>query len=139
MQVPAYVKTSGGKGIHVFIPVLPKYSYDQTREFSPGESDGLKKLPEIVSLERSPSKRKGKVYLDFLQNGKGKTMASIYSLRPREGANVSTPLEWKEVNNNLDVSKFNINTILKRLEQKGDLWANFFDDAIDLKSILDKI
>lgn len=140
LQVPAYVKTSGGKGIHVFIPVLPKYSYNQTREFSHLVSQMvLKKLPEIVSLERSPSKRKGKVYLDFLQNGKGKTMASIYSLRPREGANVSTPLLWDEINDKLKLSDFNIKTLPKRLEEKGDLWANFFDDAIDLKSILERI
>lgn len=140
LQVPAYVKTSGGKGIHVFIPVLPKYSYNQTREFSHLVSQMvLKKLPEIVSLERSPSKRKGKVYLDFLQNGKGKTMASIYSLRPREGANVSTPLLWDEINDKLKLSDFNIKTLPKRLEEKGDLWANFFNDAIDLKSILERI
>lgn len=140
LKVPAYVKTSGGKGIHVFIPVLPKYSYNQTREFSHLVSQMvLKKLPEIVSLERSPSKRKGKVYLDFLQNGKGKTMASIYSLRPREGANVSTPLNWNEISDKLKISDFNIKTLPKRLGEKGDLWANFFDDAIDLKSILDRI
>lgn len=140
LKVPAYVKTSGGKGIHVFIPVLPKYSYNQTREFSHLVSQMvLKKLPEIVSLERSPSKRKGKVYLDFLQNGKGKTMASIYSLRPREGANVSTPLNWNEISDKLKISDFNIKTLPKRLEEKGDLWANFFDDAIDLKSILERI
>lgn len=140
LQVPAYVKTSGGKGIHVFIPVLPKYSYNQTREFSHLVSQMvLKKLPNIVSLERSPSKRKGKVYLDFLQNGKGKTMASIYSLRPREGANVSTPLNWDEINDKLKLSDFNIKTLPKRVEEKGDLWANFFDDAIDLKSILERI
>jgi len=140
LKVPAYVKTSGGKGIHVFIPVLPKYSYNQTREFSHLVSQMvLKKLPKIVSLERSPSKRKGKVYLDFLQNGKGKTMASIYSLRPREGANVSTPLDWDEINDKLKITDFNIKTLQKRLEEKGDLWANFFDDAIDLKSILERI
>ncbi|MGK4567944.1 DNA ligase D [Flavobacterium sp. 3HN19-14] len=137
LKVPAYIKTSGGKGIHVFIPVLPKYTYDQTREFSHLVSQMvLKQLPDIVSLERMPDKRKNKVYLDFLQNGKGKTMASIYSLRPREGAGVSTPLEWTEINDKLDLKKFNIKTIPKRLEEKGDLWADFFEDAIDLKSIL---
>lgn len=140
LQVPSYVKTSGGKGIHVFIPVLPKYSYDQTREFSHLVSQMvLKRLPEIVSLERSPAKRKGKVYLDFLQNGKGKTMASIYSLRPRDGANASTPLDWDEINDKLNLSDFNIKTLPERLKEKGDLWANFFEDAIDLKSILDRI
>ena len=137
LKVPAYVKTSGGKGIHVFIPVLPKYTYEQTREFSHLVSQMvLKQLPDIVSLERMPDKRKNKVYLDFLQNGKGKTMASIYSLRPREGAGVSTPLEWEEINEKLDLKAFNLKTLPKRLAEKGDLWAHFFDDAIDLKMVL---
>jgi len=140
LKVPAYIKTSGGKGLHVFIPVLPKYTYNQTRTFSHLVSQMvLKKLPDIVSLERSPSKRKGKVYLDFLQNGKGKTMASIYSLRPRDGATVSTPLEWNEVNAKLDLGAFTIKTVPKRLEKKGDLWKDFFKDSIDLKSLLDQI
>ena len=140
LQVPAYLKTSGGKGLHVFIPILPKYTYNQTRTFSHIVSQMvLKKLPDIVSLERSPSKRKGKVYLDYLQNGKGKTMASIYSLRPRENATVSTPLEWEEIDSKLDFSNFNIKTVPVRLKEKGDLWKNFFKESIDLKSILDKI
>ena len=66
-------------------------------------------------------------------------MASIYSIRPREGANVSTPLEWKEINDKLDLNQFSIKTLPKRLQEKGDLWANFFKDAIDLKSILEQI
>ncbi|AWI24591.1 DNA ligase D [Flavobacterium pallidum] len=140
LKVPAYIKTSGGNGLHVFIPVLPKYTYEHTRQFSHLVSQMVHRdLPEITSLERMPAKRKGKVYLDFLQNGRGKTMASVYSLRPREGAGVSTPLEWDEVNDSLDLKAYNINTIPKRLQEKGDLWANFFDDAIDLKSILNKI
>ena len=66
-------------------------------------------------------------------------MASIYSIRPREGAGVSTPLDWDEINDNLDLTKFNINTIPQRLQQKGDLWKNFFDDAIDLKDALSNL
>ncbi|MFT3796226.1 DNA ligase D [Flavobacterium sp.] len=140
LKVPAYVKTSGGNGLHVFIPVEPKYTYDQTREFSHLVSQMVHRdLPKITSLERMPDKRKGKVYLDFLQNGKGKTMASIYSLRPREGAGVSTPLQWDEVNDKLDLKKFNIKTLPKRLEEKGDLWKDFFRDAIDLKQILQQL
>jgi bifunctional non-homologous end joining protein LigD len=137
LKVPAFVKTSGGKGIHVFIPVLPKYTYEQTRTFSHLVSQMvLKELPEIVSLERIPDKRKNKVYLDFLQNGKGKTMASIYSLRPREGASISTPLEWDEINDKLDLKYFNIKSLPKRLKEKGDLWAGFFEKSIDLKNVL---
>ncbi|MDR6968359.1 bifunctional non-homologous end joining protein LigD [Flavobacterium arsenatis] len=137
LKVPAYIKTSGGNGLHVFIPVKPKYTYNQTRNFSHLVSQMVHRdLPKITSLERMPAKRKGKVYLDFLQNGKGKTMASIYSLRPREGATISVPLDWDEVNNKLDLKKFNLKTITKRLEEKGDLWKDFFSDAVDLKEVL---
>lgn len=137
MKVPAYVKTSGGKGIHVFIPVQPKYTYEQTRTFSHIVSQMVQReLPDVVSLERMPAKRKNKVYLDFLQNGKGKTMASIYSLRPREGATVSTPLSWDEIDETLDLKDYNIRTVPERLEKLGDLWKDFFDEAIDLKSVL---
>jgi len=140
LKVPAFIKTSGGNGLHVFIPVLPKYTYEQTRNFSYLVSQMVHRdLPEITSLERMPAKRKGKVYLDFLQNGKGKTMASIYSLRPREGAGVSTPLEWDEINNKLDLKAFNLKTIPKRLEKKGDLWKDFFKESINLKKILESI
>lgn len=137
LKVPAYVKTSGGKGIHVFIPVKPKYTYEQTKSFSHIVSQMvLRAMPEIVSLERLPGKRKNKVYLDFLQNGKGKTMASVYSLRPREGATVSTPLDWDEIDETLDLKAYNIKTVPKRLKEKGDLWNGIFDDAVDLKEIL---
>lgn len=135
--VKGYLKTSGGKGLHVYIPVLPKYTYGQTRDFSLLISQMVhRELPKITSLERLPKNRVGKIYLDFLQNGRGKTMASVYSLRPREGAGVSTPLEWSELTKRFDPGKFNFFTIKKRLKQKGDLWKDFFEDAIDLKSIL---
>ena len=93
-------------------------------------------LPEITSLERMPDKRVGKIYLDFLQNGKGKTMASIYSIRPREGAGVSTPLAWDEIDYDLDLTSYNIHTVPARLREKGDLWQDFFKDSLDLKTIL---
>lgn len=140
LHLKGYVKTSGGKGIHVFIPVLPKYTYEQTRDVSLLISQMVhRELPDLTSLERMPKKREGKIYLDFLQNGRGKTMASVYSVRPREGAGVSTPLEWDEINDNLDLTAFNINTVPKRLQEKGELWADFFKDAIDLKKILPKL
>lgn len=140
LNIKGYLKTSGGKGLHVFIPVLPKYTYDQTRDFSHIISEAVHKaLPEITSLERMPKNRIGKIYLDFLQNGKGKTMACAYSLRPREGATASTPLDWNELDENFDLKNYNIKTLPERVKEKGDLWENFFDDAIDLKAILDKL
>ena len=137
LGITGFVKTSGGKGLHVFIPVLPKYTYEQTRQFSLIVSQMVhRELPEITSLERMPAKRVGKIYLDYLQNGRGKTMASAYSIRPREGAGVSTPLEWSEINNKLDLSAFNLKTVPKRLAKKGDLWKDFFDKRHDLNKIL---
>lgn len=141
LGIKGYLKTSGGKGLHVFIPVKPKYTYEQTRDFSHIISQAVNKaLPKITSLERMPKNRIGKVYLDFLQNGKGKTMACAYSLRPREGATASTPLDWKELDDKkFDLKNYNIKTLPKRVKEKGDLWADFFDNALDLKSILDKL
>jgi bifunctional non-homologous end joining protein LigD len=139
--INGYLKTSGGKGLHVFIPIQPKYTYDQSRNFSHIISQHVHAaLPDITSLERMPKNRIGKVYLDFLQNGKGKTMACAYSLRPREGATASTPLDWEELNDKkFDLKNYNIKTLPERVKEKGDLWANFFNDAVDLKAILDKL
>ena len=140
LNIKGYLKTSGGKGLHVFIPIQPKYTYDQTRDFSHIISEAVHKaLPKITSLERSPAKRIGKIYLDFLQNGKGKTMACAYSLRPREGATASTPLDWDELEGKFDLKNYNIKTLPERVKQKGDLWADFFDNAVDLKTVLDKL
>lgn len=140
LNIKGYLKTSGGKGLHVFIPVVPKYTYDQTRDFSHIISQAVHKaLPKTTSLERMPKNRIGKVYLDFLQNGKGKTMACAYSLRPREGATASTPLDWKELTDTFNLKDYNIKTLPQRVKEKGDLWADFFDNAVDLKEILDKL
>lgn len=141
LGIAGYLKTSGGKGLHVFIPIKPKYTYEQSRDFSHIISQAVNTaLPDITSLERMPKKREGKVYLDFLQNGKGKTMACAYSLRPREGATASTPLDWEELDDaKFDLKKYTIKTLPKRVKEKGDLWANFFNDAIDLEKVLNKM
>lgn len=140
LSITGYLKTSGGKGLHVFIPIKPKYTYEQSRDFSHIISQAVNTaLPDITSLERMPKKREGKIYLDFLQNGKGKTMACAYSLRPREGATASTPLDWDELDDTFDLKNYNIKTLPERIKEKGDLWANFFKDAVDLKVLLDKL
>ncbi len=92
--------------------------------------------PDLTSLERSPAKRKGRVYLDYLQNREGATMAAPYALRPREGAPVSTPLEWKEVTAKLDPLDFNIRTVPERMARKGDAWRDLFKKRLDLNAAL---
>ncbi len=96
--MPNYVKTSGATGLHIYVPLGAKYPYDQVREFGRLVAYLVNdRLPQTTSVERSPEKRKGKIYLDFLQNRRGQTMATVYSLRPRPGAPVATPLLWEEV------------------------------------------
>ena len=94
------------------------------------------RLPNLTSLERNPEVRNKKVYLDYLQNRKGQTMAAAYCLRPRKGAPVSTPLEWKELTKKIDPLQFNLKTIFTRLEKKGDLWKGMLEKGkeVDLRS-----
>lgn len=123
LKIKNYCKTSGATGLHIYVPLAANYSYEQVKVFSEIVANIVnKKLPKTTSVLRSPSKRQGRVYLDFLQNRKGQTLAAPYSVRAREEASVSTPLLWEEVNSSLDPKKFTIENIPKRLEEKGDLW-----------------
>jgi bifunctional non-homologous end joining protein LigD len=118
-----YLKTSGKSGLHIVLPIGARYNYDDVKNFAELIMRIVhQRQPELTSLERSPKKRKGKIYLDYLQNRFGQTLACAYSLRPYPGATVSTPLQWTELKKGFRPSKFTIKTIWKRLEQKGDLW-----------------
>lgn len=128
-----YPKTSGKSGLHVVIPLNARYDYDTIKNFAELLMQLVHaRVPDITSLERSPKQREGKIYLDYLQNRFGQTLACAYSLRPYPGATVSTPLEWSEVRKGLDPSKFTIETIFKRLEKKGDLWKGTKGKGTDL-------
>ena len=94
------------------------------------------RLPDTTTIERPLSKRKGRIYLDYLQNKKGQTLASVYSARPKPGATVSTPLLWKEVKTGLHPSEFNIFNIGKRLDKKGDLFSGVLKEKTNLKKCL---
>ncbi|MEP7103186.1 MAG: DNA ligase D [Candidatus Dojkabacteria bacterium] len=134
IEVDNYIKTSGKRGLHIYTPLGTKYTYEQSKQFSEIISISIsKRLPNIVSLERSPDKRKGKVYIDFLQNRSGQTTASVYSVRPVVKASVSTPLKWSEVNNKLDVKDYTIKTLSKRLDKMGDLWKPVVGKGINLE------
>ena len=138
LGMPAFCKTSGSRGIHIYVPLQQKYSYGQVQKFVKTiESHVHKETREITSLERSPSKRKGKIYLDYLQNAKGKTMSSAYSLRPRPGAPVSAPLRWEELTPELDPLQFNLGNMADRLEREGDVWDGFFDQRVDIGEVLE--
>lgn len=135
--IPHYCKTSGKRGLHIAVPLHAKYSNDTVREMAESIAQLVhQELPGSTSLERSPGKRQKKIYLDYLQNGHGKTLVAPYSLRPVDYAGVSTPLHWSEVTAKLDPRAFNIHTIMERLKSEGDLWQGVLTEAIDLKAIL---
>jgi len=122
-EITGYCKTSGATGIHIYIPLSAKYDYEIGKEFALVIANLTHELvPSITSIERSPAKRKRKVYVDYLQNRRGQTLAAPYSVRPKPGAPVSTPLLWKELNQKFLPEDFNIKTIFKRLEKTGDLF-----------------
>ncbi|MFZ1798595.1 MAG: DNA ligase D [Chitinophagaceae bacterium] len=135
-----YCKTSGATGLHVYVPMGGKYDYEQVKNFAHLVAHLISlRVPKFTSLERSLTKRGKKIYVDFLQNRRGQTLASAYSVRPKPGATVSTPLEWKEVKKGLHPSQFTIKNIFDRLEKKGDLFTPVLKKGIDLKKCLAKL
>ncbi len=109
MGVPSFPKTSGFTGLHIYIPLDNKYTYEQRKEFARIIVTLVnQQLPKFTSIERHISDRKGKVYLDFLQNRPHATIACAYSVRPKQGATVSMPLQWDEVKKGLKMSDFTI-------------------------------
>jgi bifunctional non-homologous end joining protein LigD len=137
IAIPAFCKTSGATGLHVYIPLAPRFSYEQARELAHLVCLVVnRRNPDLTSLERTPAKRRGRIYLDYLQNREGATMAAPYAVRPREGAPVSTPLEWKEVTAKLDPLDFNIRAVPKRMVRKGDAWRDLFKKRLDLNAAL---
>lgn len=139
--ISTYCKTSGASGLHVYIPCNKKYDYDTVRDLARIIATLVQEqLPGTTTLERSLSKRKkNQIYVDFLQNSRGQTLASAYSARPRPGATVSTPLEWKEVKHGLHPSMFTIKNIRKRVEKKGDLFRPVLGRGINIPGALKKL
>ena len=122
LGLKSFPKTSGADGIHVLVPVERRHSYDDTREFAEIVSRALATTNRgLVTTEWSKSKRKG-VLIDANQNGEGKTIASVYSVRPKEGAPVSTPLRWEEVDESLDPAAFTMDVVRERVAEHGDLY-----------------
>jgi bifunctional non-homologous end joining protein LigD len=139
-KIKNFCKTSGATGLHIYVPLESKYHYDQVRDFEFLINTMVhQKLPDLTSLERKPEKRQQKIYLDYLQNRRGQTMASAYSLRPREGAPVSTPLRWDELKPSLKPNQFHIHNILKRIKKVGDLWEETIGKGINMEESLKRL
>ncbi|MEX6688245.1 DNA ligase D [Danxiaibacter flavus] len=137
LKMECFCKTSGASGLHVYTPLKNKYDYKQVRDFAQIIAGMVvEMLPDTSSIERSLSKRGSKIYVDYLQNSQGQTLACAYSLRPKKGATVSTPLEWKEVNHDLHPSQFTIDNIFERVEKKGDLFSKVITGSNDMLKAL---
>lgn len=131
----SYPKTSGSTGLQVYIPIEPKYTYKQVRDFAKLFCLAIERtFPDIATTERNINRREGKLYLDYLQNTKGKTIIAPYSARPKKGAPVSCPLLWEELKTGVTPDMFTIRTMPERIHQKGDI----FQDVITQKQNIDR-
>lgn len=141
LDLPAFLKTTGSKGLHVVIPLEPEYSFDVVRNFARNFSQVLVgRYPDRYTLEHRINKRGGKLYLDVLRNGTGQTAIAPYSIRALPGAPIATPLEWDELTRrDLASDRYNLGNIFRRLSQKADPWDDFQSQAILLSDYLDRL
>lgn len=141
VKVKGYCKTSGSTGIHIYVPMGGEYDFDQVKDFAHILMKQVnEKLPKLTTLERSLQKRSSnKIYLDYLQNRQGQTLASVYSIRPKEGASISMPLEWDELKPGLKPTDFTIHNALERIRKKGDIFKPVLGKGIDMMTALEML
>jgi bifunctional non-homologous end joining protein LigD len=139
-HIPCYPKTSGKTGIHIFIPMQARYTYEQGKDLAHLIAiEVAMRQPKLTSIERNPEKRRKRIYLDFLQNRESQTLAAPYSVRPTPEASVSMPLHWDEVKSGLTPKDFTIKNAAARLSHTGDLWKPVIGKGIDLAKILKEL
>ena len=138
--IDCYCKTSGSTGLHIYIPLGKKYTYENSKEFGRVIAHLVNhQLPKFTSVERMIANRKGKMYVDFLQNRPNATLACAYSLRPKPGATVSMPLHWEEVKKGMKMSDFNIKNSVSRIKSEADLFKPVLGKGINMKDALKKL
>jgi bifunctional non-homologous end joining protein LigD len=139
LKIKSFVKTSGKTGLHIYVPITQQYTYDQTRTFA--EIIGkivISRFPKKVTMEWNTTKRKGKVFFDYNQNSRGKTIASVYSMRPTMSATVSMPIGWNKLDD-ISPTDFTIKTIPNLTRGKRDEWEGVLKDKQDLGKILSTV
>ncbi|MBX3020098.1 MAG: non-homologous end-joining DNA ligase [Bdellovibrionales bacterium] len=134
---PNACKTSGATGIHIGIPTGGRYDFDEVRAFAEAVCRVvLKKFPATTSMDRSPARRRHKIYLDCMQNRRAQTLAAPFCVRPREGAPVSMPLAWKDLHPRLKPEHFHIGNALQRVQKFGDSWKLVLGTPLNLSKCL---
>jgi bifunctional non-homologous end joining protein LigD len=124
----AFPKTSGSSGIHIYVPLKPANEYEKVAEFARLlASEVAQRAPKIATVERTIAKRKStQVYVDWMQNARGKSLASVFTARAKPKAPVSMPLTWKQIEQGVKIQDFTIVNVPELLKKKGDAWADFF-------------
>jgi bifunctional non-homologous end joining protein LigD len=139
LGLQSFPKTSGGKGFHVLVPVDRRSTFDDTRTFSEHVAGAIARThPKLATTEWSKSRRRG-VLIDSNQNGEGKTIASVYSVRPKPGAPVSTPLAWDEVDDSLNPAIYTMDVVRERIAQLGDVYAPLLTTRQSLTKVLKQL
>jgi len=132
LGLPCLAKTTGKRGIHIFVPLAPGHTYEDAEAFALQVGETVAKQLDEVTLERSLAKRRGRLYFDCMQNAYGKTVVAPYSPRAAPGAPVSAPLRWSEVKAGLDPRQLNLRTMPQRLREVGDLFAAALTQGVRL-------
>ncbi len=139
-KIEGYPKTSGSSGLHIYIPLAAQYPYEQARDFTKLLCYFVRdRLPKLTTMERALNKRKGKIYLDYLQNRRGQTLASPYCVRPKRGAPVSAPLLWTEVASGLSILDFTIKNMPKRIVTMGDIFSPVLEKGIAMEAAINNL
>jgi bifunctional non-homologous end joining protein LigD len=138
LQLVGYPKTSGATGLQIYLPLQPRYSYEQVRDLIKFICNKVhQRLPQTTTMERLVRKRAAAVYLDYLQNSWGKTINAPYTVRPVAGAQVSAPLTWDEVfSGKVHPNQFTIKNMMARVKEKGDLFAPVLEEKQEVSSVL---
>jgi bifunctional non-homologous end joining protein LigD len=139
LNIRSYIKSSGKTGLHIFVPIINSYTFEQTKSFAEVIGKILKKRhPQKITMDWDISKRNGRVFFDHNQNAKGKTIASIFSIRPTTSATVSMPINWEELCDILptDFTMLNVSEIVKK---KGNPWKELLENRQDINKILQNV
>jgi bifunctional non-homologous end joining protein LigD len=134
LGLPAFPKTSGSSGIHIYLPLKPKYDYAKIASVAAALANEVaQRAPKIATVQRSLAKRqKQQVYVDAMQNARAKTIASPYSARARANATVSMPLTWKQIEKGVKISDFTIENVPALVKKGGGAWKDFFENRHEL-------
>ncbi|HEY0321348.1 MAG TPA: non-homologous end-joining DNA ligase [Pyrinomonadaceae bacterium] len=142
LGLKSYVKTSGSRGIHIYVPLKPVHTYEDVASFAARVAELVVEAnPKVATVERSLKKRKRRaIYVDHMQNARGKSVVAPYSVRPKPGATVSAPLEWKEVERRkITIQDFTIRNMLRRIERKGELFKPVLKSMQTLDKALERL